>query len=102
MTVIIVAAMAMGLRNATIRQLGVPDLTTTVLTLTLAGFAADSSLAGGRNFRIGRRVASIVFMFAGAVFGTFLLRFGLALPLALSGVAVLTAAWPMAASLEIK
>jgi len=97
--VIVVAATAMGLRNATIRQLGVQDLTTTVLTTTLAALAADFSLAGGRNFRIGHRVASIVFMFAGAVFGTFLLRFGLALPLALSGAAVLATAWPMAASL---
>src|SRR3989454_10854979 len=35
-------AVAMGLRNATVRRLAVPDLTTTVLTLTLAGLGADS------------------------------------------------------------
>jgi hypothetical protein len=40
-------ALAMGFRNATIRQLKIPDLTTTVLTLTLTGLAADSGLAGG-------------------------------------------------------
>ena len=101
-TVIVVAAMAMGLRNATIRQLGVPDMTTTVLTLTLSGLAADSSLTLGGSSKIARRGASILFMFAGAVFGTFLLRFGLALPLALSGVAVLATAWPIAASQEIE
>ena len=101
-SVIVVAAMAMGLRNATIRQLGVPDMTTTVLTITLAGLAADSSLTRGGNSKIARRVASIVFMFAGAVFGTFLLRFGLTLPLALSGVAVLATAWPIAGSQEIE
>jgi len=39
------------LQNATARRLGVPDLTTTVLTLTLTGLAADSKLAGGRNTR---------------------------------------------------
>ena len=80
----------MGLPNATVRQLAVPDLTTTVLTLTLTGIAADSSLAVGKNPRIWRRVASVVAMFVGAVVGTLLLNFGMALPLLLSGVAVLT------------
>src|SRR5437764_616748 len=59
--VIVLTALAMGLRNATVRRLGAADLTTTVLTLTLTGLAADSSFAGGRNpasdssGRIGRR-----------------------------------------------
>jgi hypothetical protein len=40
----------MGIQNASVRELGVPDFTTTVLTLTLTGLAAaDSSLAGGAN-----------------------------------------------------
>lgn len=89
--VIVLTAVAMGLRNATVRRLAVPDMTTTVLTLTLTGLAADSSLAGGNNPRIGRRVASVLLMFAGAALGTLLLRHGLALPLALSGVCVLIA-----------
>ena len=46
----------MGLRNATVRRLAVPDLTTTVLTLTLTGFAADLSFAGGNNPRSLRRI----------------------------------------------
>ena len=87
--VIILMAVAMGLRNATVRQLAVPDLTTTVLTLTLTGIAADSSLAGGKNPRIWRRIGSVVAMFVGAVVGTLLLRYGMALPLLLSGVCVL-------------
>ena len=87
--VIIFMAIAMGLRNATVRQLAVPDLTTTVLTLTLTGLAADSSLAGGKNPRIWRRVGSVVAMFVGAVVGTLLLRYGMLLPLMLSGVCVL-------------
>jgi uncharacterized membrane protein YoaK (UPF0700 family) len=37
---IAVVAVAMGLQNATVRALGVPDMTTTVLTLTLTGLAA--------------------------------------------------------------
>jgi len=32
---------AMGGQNATVRKLAVPDMTTTVLTLTLTGLAAD-------------------------------------------------------------
>jgi Protein of unknown function (DUF1275) len=63
--VIGLTALAMGFRNATTRKLGVPDLTTTVLTLTIMGLAADSSLAGGTNPRWRRRVASVLLVFAG-------------------------------------
>src|SRR5437879_12650241 len=76
----------MGLRNATVRRLAVPDLTTTVLTLTLAGLGADSSFAGGDNPRFARRVASVAAMLAGAVAGGMLvLSVGVAWPLAVSG-----------------
>jgi uncharacterized membrane protein YoaK (UPF0700 family) len=34
-------ALAMGIQNAVARRLAVPDLTTTVLTMTLTGIAAD-------------------------------------------------------------
>jgi Protein of unknown function (DUF1275) len=54
--VIALTAAAMGLHDAVVRQLGILDLTTTVLTLTIAGLAADSSLAGGDNPRWHRRV----------------------------------------------
>jgi uncharacterized membrane protein YoaK (UPF0700 family) len=89
--VIALTALAMGVRNATARQLAVPDLTTTVLTLTLTGMAAESSLAGGHNPRIGRRMVSVALMFVGAAMGTVLVQLGLALPLALSGACVLAA-----------
>ena len=46
---IILLALAMGVQNATARRLAVPDLTTTVLTLTLTGIAADSQLAAARG-----------------------------------------------------
>ena len=95
--VIILTAVAMGLRNATVRRLAVPDMTTTVLTLTLTGLAADSSVAGGNNPRIGRRISSVLLMFAGAAVGALLLRYGLALPLILSGVCVLVATTAYAA-----
>ena len=89
--VIVLTAVAMGLRNATVRRLAIPDLTTTVLTLTLTGVAADSSFGGGNNPRLGRRVVSVFLMFAGAVIGALLMRHGLALPLALSSLCVLAA-----------
>ena len=57
--IIALTALAMGYRNATIRQLKIPDITTTVLTLTLTGLAADSAVGGGTNANWGRRVASV-------------------------------------------
>ncbi|MDQ1367521.1 MAG: hypothetical protein QOE57_3563, partial [Acidimicrobiaceae bacterium] len=57
----------------------------TVLTLTLTGLAADSSLAGGTNPRPVRRVGSVVAMFSGALLGAVLvLHQGLAWPLAIA------------------
>jgi hypothetical protein len=46
----------MGVQNAAARKLAVPDLTTTVLTLTLAGIAADSTIAGGRGSKAVRQL----------------------------------------------
>jgi hypothetical protein len=60
--------------------------------LTLTGLAADSSLAGGSNPRIARRVAAVSLMFIGAAIGALLLRFSLPLPFVLSGALVLVAA----------
>lgn len=46
----------MGVRTATTRRLAIPDLTTTVLTLTLTGLAADTQNAGGEPWpTVGRR-----------------------------------------------
>jgi uncharacterized membrane protein YoaK (UPF0700 family) len=71
-SLIALLALAMGLQNAAARRLGVPDLTTTVLTLTLTGLAADSTLAGGKNPHPARRVLATVTMFLGAAVGSFL------------------------------
>lgn len=89
--VIGLTAAAMGFRTMTVRQLAVLDMTTTVLTQTLAAVAGESSLAGGHNPRAGRRVAAVVLMFAGAAVGMLLLRFGLAVPLVVSAACVLAA-----------
>ena len=68
-TAISILALAMGMRNAVVRHLAVPDVTTTVLTQTLTGLAADSSLAGGSHPRTGRRATSVVAMALGAFAG---------------------------------
>ena len=68
-TVIVLLAFAMGMRNSTIRRLAVPDVTTTVLTMTLTGLAADSSLAGGNNPKVARRTSAVAAMLIGAVGG---------------------------------
>jgi uncharacterized membrane protein YoaK (UPF0700 family) len=85
-------SVGMGLRNAMVRRLAVADMTTTVLTLTLTGLAADSSLAGGHDPRWRRRVASVLAMLLGALAGALCLRWGLCWVLAaaalLEGVAI--------------
>jgi uncharacterized membrane protein YoaK (UPF0700 family) len=79
--------LAMGLQNATARRLAVPDLTTTVLTLTLTGIAADSRLAGGPGGRPARRLLAVATIFLGALIGAvFVVHVDLFIPLALAAV----------------
>ncbi len=66
---IVLLGLAMGCQNAAARALAVPDLTTTVLTLTITGISADGRLAGGADSRIGRRLISTLAMFSGALIG---------------------------------
>jgi uncharacterized membrane protein YoaK (UPF0700 family) len=85
---IALTAFAMGLRNATVRRLGVADLTTTVLTMTLTGLAADSRAGGGSGHRSPRRSASVVAMAAGAWLGAWLvIHHGLGPPLLVAACA---------------
>jgi hypothetical protein len=86
------------------RRLAVPDLTTTVLTLTLTGLAADSRLAGGPGGASVRRSLAVAAMFAGAVAGGLLtvhvhIAVALALAVALLG-AVTVGAHRIAGSTE--
>jgi uncharacterized membrane protein YoaK (UPF0700 family) len=90
--VIALLALAMGVRNATVRRIGAADLTTTVLTMTLTGLAAESPLAGGKGEGSARRIVAVVAMLTGAVAGALLLRSGLALPLAAAALLAL-ATW---------
>ena len=72
----------MGVQNSSVRRLAVPDLTTTVLTLTVTGIGADSALGGGKGSKSGRRLISVAAMFLGALAGAALvLHVHVALPL---------------------
>jgi len=74
---ITLTALAMGTRNAAVRKLAMPDLTTTVLTLTITGIGADSSFANGNNPRLARRVGSIAAMFLGAALGAVVIHYSI-------------------------
>jgi uncharacterized membrane protein YoaK (UPF0700 family) len=71
---IVALATAMGIQNAAACKIAVPDLTTTVLTLTITGIAADSALAGGPGSKAGGRLIPVVTMLAGALAGAVLVR----------------------------
>jgi uncharacterized membrane protein YoaK (UPF0700 family) len=70
LTLVGLLALAMGGQNAVARRLAVPDLTTTVLTLTVTGMVADATSWSVRL----RRLTSIVAMLGGALTGGVLLR----------------------------
>ncbi|HVX23228.1 MAG TPA: YoaK family protein [Acidimicrobiales bacterium] len=67
--VLVLLGLSMGVQNAAVRRMGVPDVNTTVLTTALAGLASDVVAVAGRPARAGRRVATVVFLFLGAAAG---------------------------------
>ena len=89
------AAVALGLQNAAVRRLGVPDITTTVVTMTLTAVAAETRRA--RAAVELRRVLAVVTMLLGALGGALLVLhssvvWAIAVPAALIGVTALCAA----------
>jgi uncharacterized membrane protein YoaK (UPF0700 family) len=93
--IVLIAAAALGLQNAAARELAVPDATTTVLTMTLTGFAADLRHRNGPVLL--RRLLAVAAMLVGALAGALLVLRGSAtwaLTLALFLVAAVCAgAW---------
>jgi uncharacterized membrane protein YoaK (UPF0700 family) len=81
---ITLTGLAMGTRNAAVRKLAIPDLTTTVLTLTITGIAADSPLANGNSPRLARRIASVLALLLGAAVGAVIARHSVSVVLALA------------------
>jgi uncharacterized membrane protein YoaK (UPF0700 family) len=85
-------AVAMGIQNAVARKLAVPDMTTTVLTLTLTGLVADRPGATSPGAAT-RRLLSVAAMFSGAIAGaTIVLNGGPSQALALAVGLLLCAA----------
>ncbi|MFG2626211.1 YoaK family protein [Streptomyces sp. NPDC048473] len=94
---VLIALLGLGLgaQNAVSRALAVPDLTTTVLTLTITGILSDSRFAGGGGSKAGRRVLSAAAMMTGALVGAMAVLHGhprLPLLLAVAVLAVVTLA----------
>ncbi|MBV9921618.1 MAG: DUF1275 domain-containing protein [Pseudonocardia sp.] len=82
-----VLAFGMGVQNAAVRRLKVPDITTTVVTMAITGLAADEH--GGGRATIVRRVVAVLMLLAGAALGALLvLRVGPAWALIVAAVMI--------------
>lgn len=88
----VIAALAMGMQNAVARRIAVPDLTTSLVSMSMVGLAADH-LHTSRPTVL-RRTSAVLSLLLGAVVGALLIRtvgvaaaFGLILVL-LAGVTV--------------
>ena len=93
--VVSLAAVALGMQNAAVRRLAVPDITTTVVTMTLTAVAAESRRA--RAAVELRRVLAVVTMLLGAIGGALLVLhasvvWAIAVPMVLIGVTAACAA----------
>jgi uncharacterized membrane protein YoaK (UPF0700 family) len=85
-------AITFGMQNATARQFGIQELSTTVLTSTIVGIGFDSRLAGGTGDRERLRYGVVLTMLAGAVLGATLTRFTVAPIIGLAALAVAASA----------
>ena len=86
-------AIAMGIQNSAARTLAVPDLTTTVLTMTLTGIGADSPSGHRGHVTLVRRVLVVAIMLAGGALGAWLvLNVGVLVPLAMAAALLAMAA----------
>jgi uncharacterized membrane protein YoaK (UPF0700 family) len=81
-------AVTFGCQNATARQFGIQELSTTVLTSTIVGIGFDSRLAGGTGQREKLRYAVVLTMCAGAAVGATLTLVAVAPVIALAALMV--------------
>ncbi|KWX66270.1 YoaK family protein [Mycobacterium sp. NAZ190054] len=85
-------AVTFGCQNATARQFGIQELSTTVLTSTIVGLGFDSRLAGGTGEGERLRYGVVATMCSGAVVGATLTRFTVAPIIGLAAVIVAVSA----------
>jgi uncharacterized membrane protein YoaK (UPF0700 family) len=83
-------AVTFGGQNATARQFGIQELSTTVLTSTIVGIGFDSRLAGGTGQREKLRYAVVLTMCGGAGVGATLTLVTVAPVIALAALVVAT------------
>jgi uncharacterized membrane protein YoaK (UPF0700 family) len=81
-------AITFGVQNATARQFGIQELSTTVLTSTVVGIGVDSRLAGGTGEREKLRYGVVLAMCGGAIVGATLSRVVVAPVIALAAAVV--------------
>jgi len=80
-------ALLLGAQAAVVKNIGIRDLSTVVVTMTMVNLSSDSRLAGGRGAAWFRRVAAIVTMGLGALASAAVtLHLGGAYALLLAGV----------------
>jgi uncharacterized membrane protein YoaK (UPF0700 family) len=82
-------ALVMGEQAMVARALAVKDITTVVVTSTLASLAGETWMRPAAGALVNRRLAAILVIFLGAVTGALLLRAHLAVPFALAAVLTL-------------
>ena len=83
-TVTAMLAVAMGMQAGTARHVAVKDVTTVVVTSTLAGLAADSFFGGRKKQPWVRRAAAVALIGLGALLGTLTLHASIAIGLVIS------------------
>lgn len=69
-------ALLLGSQAAAVKHVGIRDLSTVVVTMTMVNLSADSRIAGGAGASWFRRVAAIVMMGLGALGAAALIRHG--------------------------
>lgn len=85
-------AVAFGIQNATARQFGIQELSTTVLTQTIVGLGFDSRVAGGTGQGEKLRYTVVLTMCGGAVLGATLTLVAVAPIIGLAAALVTVAA----------
>ena len=85
-------ALTFGSQNATARQFGIQELSTTVLTTTIVGIGFDSRIAGGAGHRKRLRFSVVLTMCAGALVGATMTRWVVAPVIGIAAAVVALAA----------
>ncbi|CAN5135013.1 YoaK family protein [soil metagenome] len=88
-----VTAAVMGSQAVVARTVAVADMTTVVVTSTLASLAGETWTRGGKGAVFNRRLGAIVVIFAGALVGALLLKLHIAVPFGLAAVLTAVVAW---------